>query len=283
MTKEIKKNTLNQKTTGHEWDGIEEYDNPDPFWLRILFYCMLFFAIVYWLFYPSWPSPHSFGILNWSSDQELKKDLEQVKVLRSKYQDKFDKSSFQEILDDKQLLKFALSGGSFSFQNNCSVCHGQDALGATGYPNLRAGAWMWGGKIEDIYQTLKYGIRSTHEETRESAMAAFGKDKILSKEQITSLTNYILNLNNSDYQDSGAKKLYAEHCASCHGNNAEGSQDQGAPNLRDAIWLYGSDFSSIYNVIFNGKAGVMPYWEKKLDDSTIRQLAIYVHQLGGGK
>ena len=278
-----KEKNKSQKTTGHQWDGIKEYDNPDPSWLRVLFYGALIFAIVYWLFYPSWPTPNSVGVLDWSAEKQLEQELQEIEKMRSSYQEQFDKASFDDILKDKGLLKFALAGGYSAFQNNCAVCHGTNAQGNLGYPNLKDGEWIWGGSIDDIYTTLKYGIRSDHEETRESAMAAFGKEGILSKEQISSLAYYVMNLNNKKYNDPKAEALYQEQCSSCHGKNGEGSIEQGAPNLQDAIWLYSGDFASIYDVIYNGRAGVMPYWEGKLSDSTIRQLAIYVHQLSDKK
>ena len=248
----------------------------------VFLWCFIF-SLIYWLLYPSWPVPNGTGFLNWSSKKELENSLEQIDKIRNKYQEKFNKSSFEEILKNKDLLKFANAGGKSTFQNNCAVCHGAGGEGNIGYPNLTSGAWLWGGKVDDIYTTLKYGIRSGHDETRDSAMAAFGKDKILTPDQIDALTKYILNLNNKDYSNKKADELYQEHCASCHGKDAKGGREFGAPSLSDAIWLYGSDYNTIYDVIYNGRAGVMPYWEGKLSDSTIRQLAIYIHQLGGGE
>jgi cytochrome c oxidase cbb3-type subunit 3 len=271
------------KTTGHKWDGIEEYDNPDPFWLRLFFYGALFFALIYWLLYPSWPVPNGKGSLDWSSKKEVDAQVKEMEKVRFKYQEQFDKSSFEEILKDKKLLKFAMAGGKSAFQNNCAVCHGAGGGGNIGYPNLTSGAWIWGGTVDDIYTTLKYGIRSGHDDARDSQMAAFGKDKILAPKQIDSLTKYVLNLNNAAYSDEGAGALFQQNCASCHGKDATGSREFGAPNLRDAIWLYGSDYNTIYDVIYNGRMGVMPYWQGKLSDSTIRQLSIYVNQLGGGE
>jgi cytochrome c oxidase cbb3-type subunit 3 len=278
----LKKNKA-PKTMGHEWDGIKEYDNPDPFWLRLFFYIALIFALIYWLLYLSLPVPNGKGILDWSSKKQLNKGIEKIEKLRSKYQEQFDKSSFEEILKDKNLMKFVNAGGKSAFQNNCAVCHGAGGGGNIGYPNLTSGAWLWGGKTDDIYTTLNYGIRSGHEETRDSAMAAFGKDKMLTSKQIDILSKYILNLNNKDLFNKGADALYQEHCASCHGKDAKGDREFGAPNLKDAIWLYGNDYNTIYDVIYNGRAGVMPYWKDKLSDSTIRQLAVYIHQLGGGE
>lgn len=273
------------KDTGHEWDGIREYDNPDVLWLRYTFYITVFFALGYWLLYPAWPTPHSPGILNWSSEKEVKEQLQALEKVRKQYQDEFDKASFEEILKNPKLLKFGLAGGQSVFQNNCAMCHGAGGGGNIGYPNLTAGAWLWGGKLEDIYTTLKYGIRSDHPEARQSAMAAFGKDGVLTSAQIYLVTDYVLSLSTKNVMptDSAGGKIFAEQCASCHGDKGQGGRDFGAPALNDAIWLYGSDKEQIFDIIYHGRAGLMPYWEGKLSDSSIKQAVIYVHQLGGGE
>ena len=269
--------------TGHEWDGITEYDTPDPFWLRVAFYILLFFAIGYWLWYPSWPAPNVKGIGKWSSDANLEADQERIEEIRAKYQDRFDKASFEEVFKDEELMRFAIAGGRSTFQNNCAVCHGSGGGGNVGYPNLTAGAWLWGGKIEDIYTTLLYGIRSGHDEARDSNMAAFGKEGMLTKDEIDTLVEFVVGLNQGLAEGSAGHKLFLQHCASCHGPRGEGGRDFGAPALDDAIWLYGKDKAVIHDVIYNGRAGVMPFWSGKLSDSAIRQVAIYVHQLGGGE
>lgn len=271
------------KTTGHEWDGIKENDLPDPLWLRILFYIALFFSLGYWLLYPSWPSQNTHGALAWTSHKQLEESLAEIEAVRNEYLGEFNKAAFSDILKDEQLLKFALAGGKAAFANNCAVCHGAGGNGNLGYPNLTAGAWLWGGKIEDIYQTLQFGIRSGHDEARDSQMAAFGKDGILKKEEVDALTDFVIGLHNNSNTSSSANALYQQHCASCHGPKGEGGREFGAPALNDAIWLYGSSREAVYDVIYNGRQGVMPYWSGKLTDPTIRQLAVYVHQLGGGE
>jgi cytochrome c oxidase cbb3-type subunit 3 len=284
----MKKKAENKvKTTGHSWDGIEEYTNPDPFWLRIVFYITLFFALGYWLLYPSWPAPNSKGILNWSSDKELKDSQAEIDKRRSEYQAEFDKASFEDIFKNEKLMKFAIAGGKSAFENNCAACHGVGGGGNKGYPNLTAGSWLWGGKIDDIYTTLKYGIRSSHDETRESQMAAFGTDKILTHQQIDILTRYVIALSSDKKNPSDLEKgnkLFKDNCASCHGSDGGGGREFGAPNLKDKIHLYHeNDYETVFDIINNGRGGLMPYWEGKLSDSTIRQISIYVHQLGGGE
>lgn len=277
-----KKPEIEIKTTGHEWDGITEYNNPDPFWLRGTFYIMLFVSLIYWILYPAWPTPDNDGVLGWTSQKEAMQGVAEIQKIRSRYQEKFDKSSFAEIMSDPKLLKFAEIGGQSAFRNNCAMCHGAGGGGNIGYPNLTAGAWLWGGKVDDIYTTIKYGIRSNDEQSRDSNMAAFGKDKILTSQQISELVDYVLSMRTQIDTNSDANRLFQANCASCHGQAGEGNIAVGAPALNDAVWLYGNSKEQIYDVIFNGRQGVMPTWQHRLDDSTIRQLAIYVHQLGGG-
>ncbi len=279
----IKRNQVEPKNTGHEWDGIKEYNNPDPLWLRYAFYATLMFSLIYWMLYPSYPTPNNIDMLNWSSVNELNEKLKEVEKIRAIYQADFDKSSFEEILKNPTLKKFALAGGKSTFSNNCAVCHGAGGGGNIGYPNLTAGAWLWGGKIDDIYTTIKHGIRSEDPEARESMMAAFGRDGILKPDQIEKLVVYVLSLMKGADTTSEAHKIFQENCAACHGANGQGGKEFGAPALNDAIWLYGNDKKTIYDIIYNGRGGVMPYWQGKLSDSSIRQVAVYVHQLGGGE
>ncbi len=280
---EKNKNHKEPKITGHEWDGITEYDNPDPFWLRVLFYMMLFVALGYWILYPSFPSQRNEGVLGWTEYKEAEEGLDEIQKLKSKYLVEFNKASFEEILKDPKLLKFAIAGGRSAFNNNCSVCHGVGGGGQPGYPNLAAGMWLWGGKPEDIYTTIKHGIRANDDETRQSQMAAFGRDNILSSSQINVLVDFVIGLHNGQKGSDEANKLYQDNCASCHGAGGGGGRDFGAPRLNTPIWLYGGNREIVHDVIYNGRQGVMPSWNGRLDDSTIRQLVIYVHQLGGGE
>ena len=133
--------------------------------------------------------------------------------------------------------------------------------------------------------SIRYGIRSTHEETRENQMPAFGSDGILEREQIAALADYLLYLSGHSDQEASEDTitLYQENCAACHGENAQGLPEMGAPNLANAIWLYGGERADIIESISRARAGVMPHWEGRLDDVTIKQLIVYVHSLGGGQ
>jgi cytochrome c oxidase cbb3-type subunit 3 len=273
------------KTTGHEWDGITEYNVPAPRWWLIVWIICIIFAVVYWFFYPAWPiiSGNSKGSLNWTKESQLAESQKEIDKKKSFYLEKLSKLNFEQIKKDQELIEFAINGGKSAFKENCAACHGTGAQGGKGFPNLNDDDWLWGGKIEDIYQTLKYGIRSSHDKTRFNQMPAFGLDKILKKEEIEDVADYVLSLSNKASFNQNGEKIFKANCTACHGNNGKGNQSLGAPNLTDEIWLYGNKKEDIIFTIHYARNGVMPYWIGRLDDNTIKQLAIYVHLLGGGE
>lgn len=279
------------ETTGHEWDGIEELNNPMPSWWVTIFIICIIFAVGYWVVYPSWPSGNkdarggTEGSFGWSSTKRLEERRAQIMERRAKYMKRFENASFDEIMKDEELMQFAIAGGASAFKDNCATCHGTGAQGGPGFPNLNDDDWIWGGTIDDIYQTLLYGIRSGHDEARESQMPAFGRDELLEEEDIKHLIAFIPTLANGKGGDAAhpGASIFDENCASCHGTNGQGGREFGAPNLSDAIWLYGGDEKSLHETIYNARAGVMPTWAERLPEHTIRQLAIYVHSLGGGE
>lgn len=280
--KEIKKDI---KTTGHSWDGISEYNIGAPRWWLIVWIICIIWSVIYWFFYPTWPIPggNSKGSLNWSQQGQLDESQKEIDAKRQVQLEQIDKLSFSKIQKDEALFEFALRGGRAAFKENCAACHGTGAAGAKGYPNLNDDDWIWGGKITDIYQTLKYGIRSGHDKARFSQMPAFGMDGVLNKEEIEEVAEYVLSLSNRGKPGKIGKKIFLENCASCHGVNGKGGRDVGAPNLSDQIWLYGDKKEDIIFTINYSRAGVMPYWSGRLSNSTIKQLALYIHSLGGGE
>jgi cytochrome c oxidase cbb3-type subunit 3 len=187
---------------------------------------------------------------------------------------------------DPELLRFSLAGGEAAFGDNCSPCHGRGAQGSTGYPNLNDDNWLWGGTLDDIHLTLKVGIRSTHPDTRDNPMPAFGRDEILEPAQITDVTEFVLLISGSEAVTEAAargKAIFAEQCTACHGEEGKGNMELGAPNLTDRIWLYGGTRDAILQTVRNSRAGVMPAWEGRLSPETLKQLTVYVHSLGGGQ
>lgn len=283
--KKNKKSLENSSTTGHNWDGVSEYDVPTPRWWLIVWIICIIWAIIYWFFYPAWPilSGNTKGSLNWTKFSELSKDQKEIEDKKIVYLEQMTKKSLPEILQDEKLMQFALNTGKSAFRENCSACHGQGAQGYKGYPNLNDDDWLWGGKLEDIYKTLLYGIRSGHDLARVNQMPSFGLDKVLKKAEINDTIEYVLSLSNKSEYNANGEAIFKANCVACHGNEGKGNQELGAPNLTDAIWLYGSDKKDIYYTIYYARAGVMPYWNNRLDDNTIKSLSIYVHSLGGGK
>jgi cytochrome c oxidase cbb3-type subunit 3 len=242
-------------TTGHEWDGIKELNTPLPRWWVITFYLCIVWAVGYWFVYPAWPLlwSHTTGFLQYSSRADVAVEL----------------ANLEKIRGDKM------------------ACHGTGAAGAKGYPNLNDDDWLWGGSLDQILQTIQFGARSGHAKTHEGQMLAFGKEGVLKKDQIVTVANYVRSLSGlstaKGYDASAGTKIFAENCTVCHGDAGKGNQELGAPNLTDKIWLYGSDEATIIETVTNGRSGVMPAWVGRLDPSTIKALAVYVHSLGGGK
>ena len=289
--KNNKENQKNKKslesygTTGHNWDGVSEYNVPAPRWWLIVWIICIIWAVIYWFFYPTWPtlSGNTKGSLNWTKFSELSGEQKKIEEKKIVYLEQMSKKSLEEIRQDEKLMQFALNTGKSAFRENCSACHGQGAQGYKGYPNLNDDDWLWGGKLSDIYQTLLYGIRSGHDSARVNQMPSFGLDKVLKKAEINDTIEYVLSLSNKSEFNARGEAIFKANCVACHGNEAKGNQALGAPNLTDAIWLYGSDKKDIYYTIYYARAGVMPFWKNRLDDNTIKSLTLYVHSLGGGK
>jgi len=277
-----------QETTGHEWDGIKELNTPMPKWWLYTYYVSIVFAIGYWIVYPSWPSFSGYlkGIAGYSSRAELDKDLVALKQSRSQWSDRFATMSIDEIGADQQLLDFAMAGGKFIFAENCAPCHGSAGSGAVGYPVLADDDWIWGGTRTDIEMTVRYGIRSEHDDTRSNDMPNFLGDEILSRKQIEDSAEYVMSLF-GDARDKQAvmrgQGIFQEECSSCHGEDGSGDVELGGPNLADAIWLYGNDKDAIVAQISKPKRGMMPAWSGRLNDIEIKQVSLYVHSLGGGQ
>lgn len=276
-------------TTGHTWDGIKELNTPLPKWWLYTFYGCVIWAIGYTVLYPAWPLPGGAtpGVLGWSSRAQLEQQMEVAAAAQKDTVDKIASMSVDDILKDPKLLAYAQAGGAAAFKVNCVQCHGAGAAGGAGYPNLNDDDWLWGGTPDAIYTTLKHGIRYTDDaETRDSAMPSFGIDGILTPEQIDQVANYVISLS-GEAADAGkaeaGKQVYVDNCASCHGDDGKGNRDFGAPNLTDKLWLYGGSLEQVKAQIVKPRIGVMPGWTKRLDDAEIKELAIYVHSLGGGE
>ena len=276
------------ETTGHEWDGVKELNKPLPKWWVWTFYATIVWAIGYWIAYPPgrrFPAtPRACSAT--ASARWWRARSAAAKAAQSQYRDKLAATPIDKVKADADLLRFAIAGGGAAFQANCAPCHGRGAQGFAGYPNLNDDEWLWGGSIEDIHKTISFGIRSDQKDTRTSQMPRYGLDKLLDDKQISDAAEYVLSLTGKATDQAAVargKTLFAEQCATCHGADAKGKLEQGAPDLTDAIWLYGDSRQAIVESIRTGRGGMMPAWAGRLDPETLKALAVYVHSLGGGK
>ncbi len=274
-------------TTGHEWDGITEYNKPLPRWWLWTFYATVLWSIGYWIAMPAWPLVEGYtrGVLGYSQRTVVAERLAESRAMQARYVERIAAASLEEIQADPELLSFALAGGRSAFAVNCSQCHGSGAEGAVGYPNLNDDDWLWGGSLEEIAFTIRHGVRNeSDEDARFNEMPAYGRDELLEPGQIEAVVRYTMSLSSGEgaaAEGEGAE-LFAEECATCHGEDGKGIMELGAPDLTDAIWLYGGSYESVRAQVENARSGVMPGWSGRLTPEAIKQLAIYVHSLGGG-
>jgi cytochrome c oxidase cbb3-type subunit 3 len=275
-------------TTGHEWDGIRELNQPLPRWWLWILYATIVWSIGYWIIYPSWPliTTHVGGVIGWTSRGDVAREVEKLEAMRAPMVDRLAAADFDELAADAELFDFTLAFGKAAFGDNCAPCHGSGGGGAPGYPNLIDDDWLWGGTVQEIEQTIAFGIRSDHDDTRLGDMPAFGLDEMLESDEILAVADYVrasANLETpADADLEAGAELFADNCAACHGDDRTGNSELGAPNLADAIWLHGSDRDKVLETIRNGRGNSMPAWQPRLGSTTVKALATYVHAFGGG-
>lgn len=287
MSKKLDKFEEAQKTTGHEWDGIRELDTPMPRWWLWTFYATIIWGIGYVIAYPAWPLVNgaTAGLLGYSSRGAVAADIQRVNDENASLDQALVSVELTGIVADQDLSHYATAGGSAVFKTNCIQCHGAGASGFVGYPNLLDDDWLWGGDLDAIYATVSHGIRSeADEDTRLSDMPAFGE--FLEEAEIDTLVSYVSKISGQEHDGAGAElgsAVFAENCSSCHMETGVGDRELGAPDLTDAIWLYGGDPETLKQTITYSRSGVMPHWTGRLSEAQIRQVTVYVHQLGGGE
>ena len=287
-TKREKEAVVARETTGHEWDGIRELDTPLPKWWLYTFYATIVFAIGYCVLYPAIPliSTHTQGLLAYTNRDALAISTAEAAAQQATFRDRIRDASLEQIRGDADLLAFAETGGRAIFAENCAPCHRAGGAGAKGYPNLADDDWLWGGSLAAIHQTITHGVRNNDPDSRQSQMPRFGADGLLTREQIADVADYVLSLSGQPAAPEAVargKAIFAESCAICHGADGKGNQELGAKNLADGIWLYGGDRATVIDTITNARNSSMPAWNARLDPTTIKMLAIYVHSLGGGQ
>ena len=271
---------------GHEWDGIEELNTPLPRWWLWTFYGTVIWAVGFVFLYPAIPmiSQATEGYFGWTSRGQLAHEVAEADARRAPLMSALADMPIEDLPGDAALMQQAVAGGRAAFQIHCVQCHGAGAAGYEGYPNLNDDDWLWGGNLTEIERTLQHGIRHPGDSTtRTSMMPAFGRDGLLDAAQIATVADQVLSFSGRGEGSVAGAEIYASNCAVCHGTDGTGMRQFGAPNLADAIWLYGSDPAQVTAQIGNPRHGVMPAWGDRLDPATIKMLAAYVHSLGGGE
>lgn len=278
------------ETTGHEWDGIKELNTPLPRWWLWTFYATIIWAIGYMIAYPAWPliSGATPGLLGYSSRADLAASVADAQADQAVFTDQIAALDVTEIVANEELARFARAGGESAFKVNCSQCHGSGAEGSEGFPNLNDDEWIWGGTVDAIYLTIMHGVRHEPDfDTRFNDMPAYGQDELLSREEIDAVANYVLSISGGEADTAMLEEgsvIFADNCAACHGEMGEGISELGGPAINNSIWLFGDgSFEAITAQLNQPQQGVMPAWNIKLGETTVKQLAVYVHSLGGGE
>lgn len=289
MPTKIEKDALTgTDTTGHEWDGLKELNTPLPKWWLYLLYATIAWSAVWVVLYPAFPFKGWTGVTGWVAREAVMQDVAAANQRMAPMMDRIRAATPQEIAADPQLRGFAMAGGRIAFANNCAGCHGAGGQGAPGgFPSLADDDWIWGGTHDQIRVTIQHGIRAGEsDEERTGIMPRFVADGVLTLAQANDAAEFVLSFDGRSTDAAAAergKAIYADNCASCHGDAGEGNRDVGAPRLNDRVWLYGSDKAAIARFIANPRLGVMPAWGGRLDPATVNMLTVYVHALGGGE
>ena len=263
-----------EETVGHSYDGIEEYDNPLPKWWFMLFVGTVIFALGYLALYPglgNWK-----GVLpgyegGWTQVKEWQREMDKANEQYGPLYAKFAAMPVEQVAQDPQALKM----GGRLFASNCSVCHGSDAKGAYGFPNLTDHDWLYGGEPETIKTTIMGG--------RQAAMPAWAN--VIGEDGIRNVAGYVRSLSGRDIPEGinadieQGRKIFATNCVACHGPDAKGTQAMGAPNLTDNVWFYGSSFGQIQQTLRYGRNGRMPAQQDHLGNDKVHLLAAYVYSL----
>jgi len=252
--------------TGHEYDGIEEYDNPLPAWWFYMFVLTIVWGIGYLIIYPGMGNFP--GLLGWTQvgqhEQRVSAADEKFRAMRDRYL----ALPIEEISTDPAVRKM----GMRMFSNNCAQCHGADAKGSYGFPNLTDGDWLFGGSPAEIKTSITQG--------RRAAMPAW--EGVIDEQGIADVTTYVASINGREADEARAtagKEVFQTYCIACHGADGEGNPALGAPNLKNGIWLYGSSAEQISHSVRAGRNGVMPAYKEALSEDKIHILAAYVYGL----
>jgi cytochrome c oxidase cbb3-type subunit 3 len=261
------KNISDQDLVGHKWDGdLEEWNNPAPKWWLYLYFITVFWGIAYLI---AMPGLGTFkGVLGWTSTGQYEAEMQHAAATYEPIYEEFAAMDFAELARNEE----ALALGRSLFASYCTTCHGSDARGATGYPNLTDDNWQWGNTEQDLVNTLTNG--------RTAAMPvlapALGGD-----EGVDNMVQYVKSLSGGEMNAAAqaAQPLFAAMCSACHGMDGKGNKLFGAPNLTDDVWLYGGSDAAIRETIVGGRNGMMPAHGELLGPNRTKILAAYVLSL----
>ena len=255
------------ETMGHIWDeNLEELNNPLPRWWLYMFYITLVFGIIYLALYPGLGSFK--GLLGWTETKQYESEIQQANEKYDPIYDKYSNIDIAALVNEPEALKI----GERLFSTYCTLCHGSDARGVRGFPNLRDNDWLYGGSPEKIQETILNG--------RQGAMPAW--QELLEHQDIFNVSQYVQSLSGRPVDSVTAykgKQIFDKNCAICHGPEGKGNQDIGAPNLTDNIWLYGGTQKQIQQSIAQGRSGRMPAHKEFLGKAKIHLLAAYIYGL----
>lgn len=271
-------------TTGHEWAGIKELNTPVPRPVYFFLTLAVLFSVGYWVLMPAWPlgTTYTKGLLQIDQRKLVATSLKEAADDRDTWSKKIAAGSYAAVQSDPKLMEIVRETGHALFGGNCAPCHGIDARGNPGFPDLTTQAWLWGGKPEDVFTTIRVGINSAHKDSRSSQMPAFGRDQMLPRADVFKVASYVYSLSNPGSKDvdpaniAAGQKLFAANCVACHGDNAKGNPQLGAPDLTDKIWIYGGSLESIDTTVWGGRQGHMPTWEGRLSELDRKILTLYL-------
>lgn len=276
-------------TTGHEWNGITELNTPVPRTVWFFLIVTVLFSIGYWVLMPAWPLANSYtrGLLGHDDRQVVTDRVQRAEQARSTWSQRIVALDYDAIRADPALMTIVREHGQRLFGDNCAVCHGTDAAGGKGYPNLIDDDWLWGGEPETIAQTIRVGVNSgLHPQTRVSQMMAFGRDGLLDNASVLAAADYVKSLSEPGWAEgreasvAQGATVFADNCTVCHGDDASGDQALGIPDLTDAASVHGDDIGSIYAIIHGGWQGEMPAWEHRLTAGEVKLLTTYLLDKG---
>ena len=254
------------ETTGHEWDGLREYNRPMPRWWLWLFYITIVFGLIYLVLYPGLGGFQ--GVLGWSQYSAWQDEVDAVEEEVAPLFARYAEMSVPELAAHEE----AMQTGRRLFGNNCAVCHGADGGGRIGFPNIANNEWQWGGEPGEIHKSILEG--------REGVMPALGR--ALGERGVTEVSAYVFSLSGrsapEDLVTRGRERFEAQ-CVACHGSDGRGNKALGAPNLTDNNWTYGGGLEAIKTSIRDGRRGRMPAQEELLGEDRVHLLTAYVYSL----